>query len=247
MNKLIVEKGPLKLRKKTIKSVCVFCGSRSGSILEYEETALELGNLIAKENLTLVYGGGNAGLMGSLASSAEKGNCKILGVIPKHLMEREIGKTSLRNLKVTQTMHNRKNLMYNSSDAFLVLPGGVGTLDEFFEILTWAQLDLHKKPIILINVNNFWAPLINLLNHQIKSGFMEPNITLLFKTFKTPLEAINYLVCSSRQLSTEKIGIPIHIRHSANACQTLNGSNKIKMATKNCKVGLKYCKIPTVA
>ena len=190
-------------QKKIIKSICVFCGSRYGSNSKYKEAAIELGHLIAKKNLTLVYGGGNIGLMGSLASSAQNKNCNILGVIPEHLMKAEVGKTNLKNLTVTQDMHERKSLMYNQSDAFIVLPGGVGTLDEFFEILTWSQLKLHQKPIILINTDNFWNPLLDLLQHQIKMGFMDQSINLLFFTVPTPEAAITHLLNSKRQLSPE--------------------------------------------
>ena len=143
------------MTNKNIKSICIFCGSRKGSDILYEEVAVELGFLIAKNNLKLVYGGGNIGLMGALASSAQKSNCDILGVIPDHLLKKEVGKTTLKNLVVTKNMHNRKKLMYENADAFIVLPGGVGTLDEFFEIITWSQLDLHDKPIILMNINIF--------------------------------------------------------------------------------------------
>ena len=186
------------MRNKNIKSICVFCGSRDGSNSKFREVAIELGHLMAKKNISLVYGGRNIGLMGALASSAQTQNCDILGVIPHHLMKKEVGKTNLKNLKVTENMHDRKNLMYKSADAFLVLPGGVGTLDEFFEILTWAQLSLHKKPIILLDIENFWLPLCNLIKHQIKFGFINKSINDLFHIFRTPEEAISYLLDSNR-------------------------------------------------
>ena len=191
------------MTKKTIKSVCVFCGSQSGSNRNHKYETEQLGNLIAQKGFRLVYGGGNIGLMGILASQALSNDCNILGVIPDHLMKKEVGKTDLKILTVTKNMHERKKIMYDKSDAFIVLPGGVGTLDEFFETLTWAQLGLHDKPIILLNIDNFWTPLLNLLNHQVKSGFINKNINKLFITLKTSQKAIDYLLDSNRQVSPE--------------------------------------------
>ena len=189
--------------KNNIKSVCVFCGSRDGSNALFKKASFELGTLLANENLKLVYGGGNIGLMGALASSAQSNNCNILGVIPEHLMKKEVGKTDLKKLTVTKNMHNRKSLMYKEADAFIILPGGIGTLDEFFEVLTWSQLKIHKKPILLLNIDGFWNPMIDLINHQINFGFVDKSIENLFITVKTPSEAIDYLVLSDRKLSNE--------------------------------------------
>ena len=189
--------------KNIIKSVCVFCGSRDGSNALFKKASFELGILLANENLKLVYGGGNIGLMGALASSAQSNNCDILGVIPEHLMKKEVGKTDLKKLTVTKNMHNRKSLMYKEADAFIILPGGIGTLDEFFEVLTWSQLKIHKKPILLLNIDGFWNPMIDLINHQINFGFVDKSIENLFITVKTPSEAIDYLVLSDRKLSNE--------------------------------------------
>ena len=189
--------------KNSIKSVCVFCGSRDGSNALFKKASFELGILLANENLKLVYGGGNIGLMGALASSAQSNNCNILGVIPEHLMKKEVGKTDLKKLTVTKNMHNRKSLMYKEADAFIILPGGIGTLDEFFEVLTWSQLKIHKKPILLLNIDGFWNPMIDLINHQINFGFVDKSIENLFITVKKPSEAIDYLVLSDRKLSNE--------------------------------------------
>ena len=193
MNSVIVEAGYHQLKRNYSKSICVFCGSRDGSSIKYKQAAIELGALLSQVKFRLVYGGGNAGLMGALASSAQKNNCEIIGIIPAHLMEREVGKKNLKNLIITKDMHERKNLMYNESDAIMILPGGVGTLDEFFEIITWAQLGLHKKSIILLNIDGFWNPLLNLLTHQVKCGFMDKSINKLFSIVDTPKEAIDYL------------------------------------------------------
>ena len=183
--------------------MCVFCGSRDGSNALFKKASFELGILLANENLKLVYGGGNIGLMGALASSAQSNNCNILGVIPEHLMKKEVGKTDLKKLTVTKNMHNRKSLMYKEADAFIILPGGIGTLDEFFEVLTWSQLKIHKKPILLLNIDGFWNPMIDLINHQINFGFVDKSIENLFITVKKPSEAIDYLVLSDRKLSNE--------------------------------------------
>ena len=182
------------MEKNYSKSICVFCGSRDGASAKYKKAALDLGILLSKVKFRLVYGGGNAGLMGALASSAQQNNCEILGIIPQHLMEKEGGKINLKNLIITKNMHERKNLMYNESDAIIILPGGVGTLDEFFEIITWAQLGLHKKSIILLNIDGFWNPLLTLLSHQVSCGFMDKSISKLFLVLNTPKEAIDYLI-----------------------------------------------------
>lgn len=193
MNRKIVEAGYYQLTKNYEKSICVFCGSRDGSRAKYKLAAIELGQLLSSVNFRLVYGGGNLGLMGALASSAQKNNCEILGIIPQYLMEKEVGKIDLKNLVITKDMHERKRLMYSESDAIMILPGGVGTLDEFFEIITWAQLGMHKKIIILLNIDKFWEPLMNLLSHQVKCGFMDKTINKLFLIVDTPKEAISYL------------------------------------------------------
>jgi uncharacterized protein (TIGR00730 family) len=193
LNITIVDLGFRKLEKNNNKSVCVFCGSRDGANPKYKQAAIELGVLLSEAKFRLVYGGGNVGLMGALASSAQDNNCEILGIIPRHLMEKEVGKADLQNLIVTSNMHERKQLMYTESDSIIVLPGGVGTLDEFFEIITWAQLGLHKKSIVLLNSDGFWDPLLNLLNHQIRCGFMDKSINELFSIAETPEEAIDYV------------------------------------------------------
>ena len=194
MDVIIVEVGYHQLKTNYTKSVCVFCGSRDGSKIEYKLAAIELGRLLSEVQFRLVYGGGNLGLMGALATSAQQNNCEVLGIIPQHLMEKEVGKTTLKNLIITKNMHERKNLMYNESDAIMILPGGVGTLDEFFEIITWGQLGLHKKCIILLNIDGFWSPLLALLSHQVNHGFMDKSIKNLFSIVETPRQAIDYLI-----------------------------------------------------
>lgn len=158
----------------TMKSICVFCGSRLGSKPIYRETAKSVGQLIAQQQLRLVYGGGNIGLMGVVADAVLEYGGEVVGVIPGHLQEKEVGHAGLTELHVVSTMHERKALMANLSDAFVALPGGFGTFEEFCEILTWAQLDLHRKPCGLLNVDGFYDPLLTLFDRAVDDGFLRP-------------------------------------------------------------------------
>jgi uncharacterized protein (TIGR00730 family) len=175
-------------------SVCVFCGSRSGDDPDFLVQADTLGNLIAKHNWRLVYGAGNTGMMGAVANATQLGKAQTFGVIPNHLVQREVVKTNLDNHIITENMHERKKLMFTNSDAIILLPGGPGSLDEFFEVLTWAQLGVHKKPIVVINVKKYWDPLFSLIDHTISSGFAENSLKKLFTTTETVTEAVEYLI-----------------------------------------------------
>lgn len=157
-----------------MKSICVFCGSRLGSKPIYRETAKSVGQLIAQQQLRLLYGGGNIGLMGVVADAVLEYGGEVVGVIPGHLQEKEVGHAGLTELHVVSTMHERKALMANLSDAFIALPGGFGTFEEFCEILTWAQLDLHRKPCGLLNVDGFYDPLLTLFDRAVDDGFLRP-------------------------------------------------------------------------
>lgn len=159
-----------------IKSVCVYCGSRSGVDPAYATSAANLGAILAKNGWRLVYGAGDVGLMGIVARTAQDAGGDTFGVIPQHLVDWEVGKTDLTTYIVTETMHERKKVMFMNCDAVVVLPGGAGSLDELFEALTWRQLGLHEKPIYLLNTNNYWGPLIQLLNHVVTQGFADQNI-----------------------------------------------------------------------
>lgn len=152
-------------------SVCVYCGSRDGADPAFAETAEALGSLLASEGWRLVYGAGDVGLMGRVARSTQAGGGTTFGVIPVHLLDLEVGKRDLNSFVVTETMHERKKVMFMNADAVVILPGGAGTLDEFWEVLTWRQLGLHDKPILLLSVNGFWEPLLGLLDHVIAQGF----------------------------------------------------------------------------
>lgn len=157
-------------------SICVFCGSRDGADPAYGAAAEDLGRQIAENGWRLVYGAGDVGLMGRVARTTQAAGGETFGVIPVHLFDREVGKRDLSTFIVTENMHERKKVMYMNSDAIVVMPGGAGSLDEFFEVLTWRQLGLHEKPILLLNVDGFWDPLIGLMDHFIGEGFAESSL-----------------------------------------------------------------------
>ena len=152
-------------------SVCVYCGSRPGNNPAYAADAEALGKQIAQAGWRLVYGAGDVGLMGSVARAAQAEGGQTFGVIPNHLVQREVGKADLDRYIVTETMHERKKVMFMNCHAVVVLPGGAGSLDELFEVVTWRQLGLHEKPIFLVNTAGYWDPLIYLLDHVVAEGF----------------------------------------------------------------------------
>jgi uncharacterized protein (TIGR00730 family) len=172
-------------------SVCVYCGSRFGSDPIFKEQATELGKRIAQQKWRLVYGAGDVGLMGTIARATQSENGDTFGVIPTHLMRAEVGKTDLTHFVITENMHERKKVMFMNSDAIVVMPGGAGSMDEFFEVLTWAQLDLHDKPIVLMNVAGYWDPLIGLIDHMITNGFADLSLKSLFTITHSAEETIN--------------------------------------------------------
>jgi len=155
-----------------IKSLAVFCGSSAGTDNVYIENAERLGEELANRNKTLIYGGAQVGCMGALANESLRNGGKVVGVIPKKLRDVEIAHEQLTELHVVDTMHERKSKMADLADGFIALPGGAGTLEEWFEVFTWSQLGYHAKPCGLLNVNNFFDPLIAMLDHTIIEGFM---------------------------------------------------------------------------
>ena len=163
-----------------LRSVCVFCGSRAGLLPQYAQDARDFGTAFATNGWRLVYGAGDVGLMGDVARAAIAAGAATMGVIPTQLMRREAGKRDLAQLVITEDMHERKKVMFMNSDAIVVLPGGAGSLDEFFEVLTWAQIGLHQKPIYLLNTAGYWQPLIALIDHIIAQGFAEPALRSQF-------------------------------------------------------------------
>ena len=177
----------------SVNSVCVYCGSRDGDQPGFAQSAEELGAALAHAGLRLVYGAGDVGLMGRVARAAQIADGETFGVIPEHLLRREVGKTDLTSFIVTETMHERKKVMLMNADAVLVLPGGPGSLDEFFETLTWAQLGLHRKPLIMVNVDGYWDPLRSLLDHVISHGFAEVSLNDLVQWAGSVPEAMDLL------------------------------------------------------
>jgi uncharacterized protein (TIGR00730 family) len=154
-------------------SVCVFCGARFGTAPGSRELAASLGELLAREKMTLVYGGGGVGLMGVLANATLKAGGKAVGVIPRFLLEREAGHPALTETVIVENMHQRKLEMFDRCDAIVVLPGGLGTLEEFFEVLSWRTLGLHAKPIVIVDLGGYWQPLAALLRSCVEGGFAE--------------------------------------------------------------------------
>jgi uncharacterized protein (TIGR00730 family) len=155
-----------------MKAVCVYCGSSDGAKPLYAQAAKAFGRALVAADLSLVYGGGKVGLMGVIADEVMAAGGRAIGVIPELLVNKEVGHNGLTELHVVPDMHHRKKMMADLSDAFVAMPGGVGTLEEFFEVFTWAQLGYHQKPVALLNIDGFYDPLINLLQHTVDEGFM---------------------------------------------------------------------------
>jgi uncharacterized protein (TIGR00730 family) len=156
------------------RRICVYCGSNAGNDPAHRAAAHDLGAFLAHSGIGLVYGGGNVGLMGAVADGALSQNGEVIGVIPKSLMEKELGHGGVTELHVVTSMHERKQMMVDLSDGFIALPGGFGTLDELFETLTWLQLSFHDKPVGLLNVGGFFDGLIEFIDHMSRSGFLKP-------------------------------------------------------------------------
>ena len=172
-------------------SVCVFCGSSAGAKAAYAQAAADAGDTIARRGLGLVYGGGHVGLMGIAADAALRAGGKVIGVITRALEVREVGHTGLTTLHIVQTMHERKAMMASLSDAFLVLPGGIGTLEEFFEVWTWGQLGEHTKPCGLVNVGGYFDGLIGFLDHAVAEQFLKPKHRQMLIVGETPAEVLD--------------------------------------------------------
>jgi uncharacterized protein (TIGR00730 family) len=177
----------------TQKSVCVYCGSRNGANSAYSDAAKAFGTLLAQEGWRLVYGAGDVGLMGEVARAAQSAGGDTFGVIPVHLLQREVGKTDLTRFVITETMHERKKVMIMNADAVVVLPGGPGSLDELFEALTWRQLGLHDKPILVMNVDGYWDALHDLLQQVIGQGFADGSLADFITWVNDPADAMSAL------------------------------------------------------
>ncbi len=166
--------------RHTIQNIAVYCGSRTGSDPAFAAAADQFGRTLALAGLRLIYGGGSVGLMGILARGAMAVGGTVMGVIPGHLHHVEITQTDLAALEVVPNMHNRKQRMFEEADAFVSLPGSIGTLDETIEVITWRQLGLHDKPILLVNLNNYWDPFLALIDHIIAQDFANGDTRRLF-------------------------------------------------------------------
>jgi uncharacterized protein (TIGR00730 family) len=176
-----------------LKSICVFCGSRSGSRPEYARAAGELGRVLAERGIELVYGGGSVGLMGTLADAVLAAGGRVTGVIPEALATKEVAHWGLTELHVVPSMHVRKATMARLADAFIALPGGFGTLEELFEIVTWAQLGLHQKPAGLLNTAGFFDALLALVDHTVTEEFVRPENRELLLEAKEPADLLDQL------------------------------------------------------
>ena len=186
-----------------LEKICVYCGSGNGKSPIYAEAARSLGTSMAKAGIELVYGGGAVGLMGIIAQSVLDNGGKVTGIIPEFLQEREVMLDSVQELIVTQDMHERKRKMFDAAQAFVALPGGIGTLEELVEMLTWAQLGQHKKPVLLANINGFWDPLARLFEHMEEEQFFRPGMGVAFLTAQTTEEIVPMLCEAVGKLSEE--------------------------------------------
>jgi uncharacterized protein (TIGR00730 family) len=174
-----------------MKRLCVFCGSRDGARPVYVETARALGTELAKRRIGLVYGGAGVGVMGALANAVLAGEGEVIGIIPDNVFEREVAHTGLAELYIVETMHTRKAMMADKSDAFLALPGGLGTFDELFEALTWRQLGIHRKPIGLLDVEGYFEQFVAMVARSKREGFLDDApIAIIDSSIKTVLDAL---------------------------------------------------------
>ena len=163
-----------------VRRLCVYCDSSFGHESRFREVAAALGQAAARRGIGIVFGGGRVGLMGAVADGALGAGGEVIGIIPEILQDREVGHGGITRLEVVDSMHNRKRRMFELSDAFVALPGGLGTLDETFEIITWKQLQMHDKPVLLLNQDGYWDPLLDMVRHQTDAGFVHPENMELF-------------------------------------------------------------------
>ena len=184
----------------SVESVCIYCGSANHVDEIFKKTAHDVGVALAHRGLKLIYGGGHVGLMGTVADAVLAAGGQVTGIIPEHIRSHELQHTGLSELFVVDTMHTRKSMMAEKADAFVVLPGGFGTMDELFEILTWKQLGLHAKPIIIYNVEGFWDPLLDLINHMIDKKFAPENNKRIYKIAHTTEEMFTAIFQATNEI-----------------------------------------------
>ena len=176
-----------------MKSLCVFCGSKTGNDPQFRDAAAQLGKGLAESNIRLVFGGGHVGLMGVVADAILAHHGEVTGVIPKALQQRELAHEGVADMRVVDSMHTRKATMAELSDAFIALPGGMGTFEELCEILTWAQLEFHSKPVVILNLNGYYTPLLDLIAQGIEQGFMTEQARSYFYAATSVDDAMAYL------------------------------------------------------
>lgn len=176
-----------------MRRICVFCGSNKGGSASYSAAARELGKLLAEKKISLVYGGGNVGLMGIIADTVMNAGGEVIGVIPEALVAKEVAHRGLSELKTVKSMHERKSVMADLSDGFIALPGGFGTFEEFFEVVTWTQLGLHKKPCGILNVEGFFEPLIALVKKGTAEGFIRQEHADILLAASSPRELLRLI------------------------------------------------------
>jgi len=185
-------------RQRLVRNVCVYCGSNVGSNPAYALAARQLGQAIAEHGIGLVYGGGGLGLMGELARAVIAHGGRVTGIIPAFLSERERMLRDADELVVVDDMHQRKKLMFDRADAFVAMPGGIGTLEELVEQLTWAQLGRHTKPIVLLNIEEFWAPFLELLRHMHAEAFIRADMEVRFSTVARAVDVVPTILAAAR-------------------------------------------------
>jgi uncharacterized protein (TIGR00730 family) len=222
-------------------SICVFCGSRDGDNPAYVAAARATGRAIARRGWKLVYGGGHVGLMGALADAALAEDGEVIGVIPRALLTREIAHPGITRIHIVTSMHRRKALMASLADGFLTLPGGYGTLEEFFETLTWAQLGLHTKPCALLDVAGFWDDLLAMVDTQIREGFAREEHRQLILSGKDPDELLDRMATYFPPGSIDPVpGLPIDgppVHRDLDAEPALNGNRSPKQTSRKSEVG----------
>lgn len=180
-------------------SICVYCGSSGSVDGKLKQLAVDFGTELGKTGRTLVYGGGKVGLMGLCADAVLANGGKVIGIIPSHISEREVQHLGLTELHVVPSMHVRKQMMVDRADAFVVLPGGIGTLDELCEVLTWRQLGVHDKPIVIVNTHGYWSPFIDMIDHIIDQGFMRPSDRKTFMVVDRVEDVLPFLTAAPQE------------------------------------------------
>jgi uncharacterized protein (TIGR00730 family) len=182
---------------RQIRSICVYCGSGTGADPAFVAAARTLGEMLAKARIRLVYGGGRIGLMGEVARAVLGAGGDVIGIIPEFLKAREMMLPEAQELHVVKDMHTRKQLMFDKADAFIALPGGVGTLEELVEQMTWAQLGRHDKPILIADINGFWRPLLSLLAHMRENGFVRPGLEVRYLVAERIEDVLDMIVAAA--------------------------------------------------